>query len=122
MVGFIGQTELGTGFVKFILDNEIVPENVMRGLEPRLGEIASGPPQGLLTIAILGAIWTASSAVEGLRTILNRAYRVKTPPAYIWRRLLSVAQFLFITGILVLSTATFILAPSIWASLSLIHI
>ncbi len=113
IAGFIGQSEVGTHFFDAILSNDIIPAHVMDALKPRLNEIASGPPQGLLTLSIIGAIWTASSMVEGLRTILNRAYRVRTPPAYIWRRLMSVAQFLFITGAIILVTLLFIITPNI---------
>ena len=116
-VGFIGQSELGIRFVGLIMQNAIIPEDMRSALEPRLAEIISGPPQGLLTFAILGAVWTASSAVEGLRTILNRAYRVDTPPAYIWRRLLSIAQFLMLTLATVLAMVALVVVPIIWDSM-----
>ncbi len=116
-VGFIGQSELGVRFVGLIMQNAIIPEDIRSALEPRLAEIISGPPQGLLTFAILGAVWTASSAVEGLRTILNRAYRVDTPPAYIWRRLLSIAQFLMLTLATVLAMVALVVVPIIWDSM-----
>lgn len=114
-VGFIGHTEIGLKITQFILENQIIPADVITALKPRVDEIASGPPQGLLTISIVGAIWTASSTVEGLRTILNRAYRVTTPPAYILRRLLSIAQFLVLTGIIIGVTFIFVIAPGLWS-------
>ena len=49
-----------------------------------------------MTIAIIGTIWTSSSFVEGMRTILNRIYHISTPPPYLMRRLLSIVQFLII--------------------------
>ncbi|MCE3233446.1 MAG: hypothetical protein K0R98_1703 [Rickettsiaceae bacterium] len=113
LVGFFGQTEIGIKLINVILVNNLIPSSVLPGLQPRIEEIASGPPQGLLTVSIIGAIWTASSTVDGLRTILNRAYRVSTPPAYIWRRLMSIAEFFVLTGIAILVTLLFIIAPSI---------
>lgn len=113
-VGFIGQSDLGVRFVGLIMENAIIPGDIRSALEPRLAEIISGPPQGLLTFAILGAIWTASSAVEGLRTILNRAYRVNTPPAYIWRRILSIIQFLMLTLAVVLAMVGLVVVPLAW--------
>jgi membrane protein len=77
VIGFLGQGEAGAAFINSLL-------------------------QGLLTISIVGAIWTASSAVEGLRTILNRAYHVATPPAYWLRRSLSILQLLIFTFITVI--------------------
>jgi membrane protein len=113
IAGFLGQTDVGLKLIHIILANHLIPSNIMPGLEPRINEIASGPPQGILTLSIIGAIWTASSAVDGLRTILNRAYRVSTPPAYIFRRLMSIAEFIIITAILILVTFLLIIAPNI---------
>ena len=109
LAGLFGETTLGTEFVAILFNN--LPSDVVTALNPRIAEIISGPPQSLLTIAILGALWTASSSVEGLRTIFNRAYRVSTPPAYIWRRLMSILQFLIIIVIILSSTLLIILLP-----------
>jgi len=114
IAGFIGQTEIGLKLVSIILNSRLIPEHILKALAPRFQEIESGPPQGLLTFAIIGAIWTASSAVEGLRTILNRAYRVHTPPAYLLRRLLSIGQFLIITAITLFILFLLIVIPQFW--------
>lgn len=119
IVGSIGKSELGEKLTIFLLkDNELIPSHLLSALEPRIHEIVSGPPQGLLTIAVLGAIWTASSAVEGLRTILNRAYRVETPPAYIFRRLMSILQFLILTILLIVAMMILVLTPLIWQGIT----
>ena len=108
--GFVGQSALGKELVQLLFNN--MPEHIVFALKPRVEEIISGPPQGLLTIAIIGAIWTASSAVEGMRTILNRIYRVSSPPAYIWRRLLSIVQFILLTLVLLGSTLLLVIVPT----------
>lgn len=115
LTGFIGDSAIGTRFITLVLSN--LPQEVTVALKPRMEEIASGPPQGLVTLAIVGAIWTSSSAVEGLRTILNRAYRVATPPAYIWRRLISIAQIFILTGIIIVTMSVLVLVPVIWEQL-----
>lgn len=109
IIGVIGAGETGAIFITNVLD--ALPADVTEALKPRILEIISGPPQGLLTIAILGAIWTSSSAVEGMRTILNRAYHVATPPAYWRRRLLSVLQLLIFTFILVTGILFLVVIP-----------
>jgi membrane protein len=81
-------------------------------LLPRIQEIISGPPQSFLTIAIIGVIWTASSSVEGLRTILNRAYRVHLPPPYLLRRLISIIEFFIITFSITAVIMIFVVIPS----------
>jgi membrane protein len=109
ILGFFGQSALGEQFVTLLFNS--VPEHMVHALQPRVEEIISGPPQGLLTLAIIGAIWTSSSAIEGLRTILNRIYRVSTPPTYLWRRLLSILQFIVLTAIVILVMALWIVMP-----------
>lgn len=109
LTGFVGKLNLGADFVNFILLN--LPAHVVSGLKPRVDEILSGPPQSLLTVAILGALWTASSSVEALRTILNRIYKVKSPPAYIWRRLLSIGQFMILMLVLMMVMSFLVFFP-----------
>lgn len=109
IAGFFGNLDVGARLVGIVLRN--LPADITAALRPRILEIISGPPQGLLTLAILGTIWTASSAVEGLRTTLNRAYRVTTPPSYILRRLLSILQFMIITIAVLFAMLLLILSP-----------
>lgn len=114
IAGFLGETQAGITLTELLLSNNLLPDELRETIAPRMQEIVSGPPQSLLTIAILGVIWTASSAVEGLRTILNRAYRVGTPPSYILRRLLSILQFLILTAILIIAMLILVFTPVIW--------
>ena len=107
--GFIGQGEAGREFISMALSN--LPSDAVASLQPHIAEITSGPPQNLLTFAILGAIWTSSSAVEALRGVLNRAYRVHKPPAYFWRRLMSIGQLFVLTFILLVVMLLAVLAP-----------
>lgn len=115
LAGFFGQGQAGTEFIRLIFDE--LPQHMVNAIEPRVAEIISGPPQGLLTVSILGAIWTASSAVEGYRTVLNRAYHVGTPPAYILRRLLSIAQILVLSFLAVTVMILMVLLPIAWEKL-----
>lgn len=98
MISVLGQGVSGAALIHDLL--EALPAHLTAALRPRVEEIFSGPPQGLLTLSILGALWTASSNVEGIRTVLNRAYHVKAPPAYWLRRLLSIAQLLIFTFVM----------------------
>jgi membrane protein len=109
LAGFLAGGQAGAGFIRLVLAQ--LPPDMVQGLAPRITEITSGPPQGLLTVSILGAIWTSSSALEGYRTVLNRAYRVATPPAYIWRRLLSIAQILILSFVVVMAMIVLVMLP-----------
>lgn len=118
LAGAFGQSQVGTDFVNFIFSE--IPERFVSALKPRIEDIVSGPPQSLKTLAIFAMIWTASSAVEGLRTILNRAYRVGTPPSYLFRRLLSILQFIIITILLMIALMLLVVFPAIWTNIEIV--
>lgn len=109
IIGLVGDSEAGIKIIYSIIHS--APKNFVEALIPRIQEIISGPPQRFLTVAIIGVIWTASSAVEGCRTILNRAYRIHHPPPYLWRRMFSIIEFFVIIFIIVVSILTFIILP-----------
>lgn len=109
IIGFFGASEAGIATIQHGL--AYLPKELVEALIPRITEITSGPPQRFLTIAIIGVIWTASSSVEGCRTILNRAYRVESPPPYIWRRFISIIEFFVISFSIVIGIFTFVIIP-----------
>ena len=113
LAGALGPDLLQTDVIDRVI--RYLPPSLIAALEPRVREIATGPSQGLLTLAIFGAIWTASSGVEGLRTVLNRAYRVHTPPSYLLRRLLSIAQLIVLTAIIIVGMALVLVWPVMWS-------
>lgn len=110
LIGLFGATEVGVEIIQSILQS--TPTEVSHGLKPYIDEIISGPPHSLLTIAIIGVIWTASSSVEGCRTILNRAYRINFPPPYLLRRLFSIGEFFVITFLIVVGILIFVILPN----------
>ena len=111
LAGFLGKGDLGRQVIATMRDS--LPYDVTQALIPRINEILAGPPSGLLTLSMLAALWTASSAVEGYRTVLNRAYHVGTPPAYIWRRLLSIVQLLIFTILALSGMVVLLVVPVI---------
>ncbi len=105
LTSFLGASELGSHFVELILES--LPSDATASIRERIYELVKAPPYSLMTLAIIGSIWTSSSFVEGLRTILNRVYGISSPPTYLLRRLLSIAQFLAIS--LIISFVMFLL-------------
>ena len=91
----IGISDVGINFILMVVGS--LPDNITNLLKKGINEIAKNPPQSIMNIAIVGTIWTSSSFVEGLRTILNRIYEIKSPPPYLFRRLLSTLQLFLIT-------------------------
>ena len=100
IISVMGKTDLGILLYSQLLDTNIIPSNIIASLQPRINEIISGPPQSLMNLAIIGIIWTSSSIVEGLRNILNQAYRVESKEHYIIGRLTSILYFFIIVVIL----------------------
>lgn len=92
LIGAIDDEKLASILIELIVESPWA--TFIDALKPRILEITSTPPQSFLTIAILGAIWTASSIFEALRMILNKAYRVTHVPHYLLRRLVSILEFL----------------------------
>lgn len=115
LTSFFGASELGDNFIQLLLDT--LPERATDAIKIRMSELGKTPPQSLMTLAIVGSIWTASSFVECLRTILNRVYEIKSPPAYIIRRLLSIAQFLIISVLISFAMFLFVIIPILLAKI-----
>ena len=111
ITGSIGASEVGQKVIYSAIT--YLPSELISSILPRVEEIINGPKNSFLTIAIIGVIWTASSTVEGLRTILNRAYRVELPPPYLWRRLISILEFFVITVAILLVILLFVIVPKI---------
>ena len=107
----VGENVVGLDLVSFILRH--FPQHTSNILSARITEITTEPPQSLLTVAIIGIIWTASSMVEGMRTIFNRSYRVFSQPPYLWRRFLSILQFFLIVFVILATSLFLIVIPAI---------
>lgn len=111
LTSFFGELELGGRFIQIVLEN--IPNEATQSFKYRIYELQNSPPQSLLTLAIAGTIWTASSFVECIRTILNRVYEIKSPPKYIFRRLLSIVQFLLISLVIMFAMVLLVFVPII---------
>lgn len=112
LLGFFGSEQLGNLLVQLIVSSSWA--SFIDALKPRILEITSTPPQSLLTIAVLSALWTASSIFEGIRTILNRAYRITTTPSYLLRRLISIAEFLITISLTISLLVVLVVLPGIY--------
>jgi len=116
IAGLIGESQLGTSAINAFMSN--IPPHMTSSLEPIINEIISGPSQGIISIAFIGIVWTASSQIEGLRTILNKAYRVSSPPTYILRRLLSIFHFLIFVVAIMATVVAFVFIPIAWGKIN----
>lgn len=107
-----GKFEYGRELI-FSITN-LIPSDLIQAINPRIQEIMDSPPTSLLTISIISIIWTSSSTVEGIRTILNKIHHKSSPPPYLWRRMLSILQFLLITAIIIVSMIFLFFVPVVY--------
>ncbi len=117
LTSLFGLSDFGVSFIEAITAQ--MPGDFIK---TRVQELLKVPPQSLMTLAILGSIWTASSFVEGLRTILNRIYHLEAPPSYLFRRMLSILQFFIISMFLFFAMMVLVVMPVVLAKLSEIKI
>ena len=62
--------------------DRVAPGEIVKLVRDQITELASGNNGGLLTIGVLGALWTSSSAVVSIVSTLNRAYEVTETRAW----------------------------------------
>lgn len=96
LVGYLPYTDLG--ILNFISD--YAPEETMVLLEENLGQIMENRNGGLLSIGIIGTLWSASNGVNALMRSLNAAYAIEEERKFIIARgiaiVLTIAMFFVI--------------------------
>jgi membrane protein len=89
--------------------DRVAPGEIVTLVRDQIAELVKGNNGGLLTIGVLGAIWTSSSAVVSIVSTLNRAYEVTESRPWWKVRLvaigLTVGLAVFIVGSLVVLLA-----------------
>jgi len=115
VAGFFGQTEAGASAVDLLLQS--MPPAVAQVFERPIRDVVRGASGGLMTFGIVGALWTAASALEAARAALNRAYDIKTEHP-IWRtRLESLGLVLSASVLLIVAMLPLLLGPLVWREL-----
>ena len=85
----------------------IAPPDVLRFLEEQLRQISNGGSGGILTVGILGALWSSSAAVVAIVDSLNRAYDIEEGRPW-WKVRLTAIGLTVALALLVLSSFTLI--------------
>ncbi len=107
----VGASDTGQKLIQWLLTN--LPNETTSSIKVHIEYLTKVPPKSLMTLALFGSIWTVSSFVEGIRTILNRIYEIHSPPRYLVRRMLSIIQFLLISVCLFCALGALIILPAI---------
>ena len=91
--GFFGNADLAEKVVSFLLS--VAPEQLVRPLAAEIRSILTVPRTGLLSLAALLTIWSATGGVDSIRVGLNRAYDLKENRNMFW---LYGQSILFVIG------------------------
>src|ERR1700712_2751932 len=84
LAGFLGDEDVAAKVMTGAWD--FAPKEVSGVLRPVLYEVLTQRHGNLLTFGAVFALWSASSGVEALRTILNRSYGLtETRPIWMLR-------------------------------------
>jgi membrane protein len=87
------------------------PDDVLVLVRQQLVQIAQGPPRGLLTLSLLGALWSSSSAMTAIIDTLNQAYHVREGRSW-WRvRLLAVGLTVVLVAFTLIAVALVLIGP-----------
>ena len=112
LAGFLGDAGSAERVVETLFT--MAPSDVAKVLAPILRDVLTQQHGGLATVSILFALWTASSGVEALRTLLNRCYDV-TETRPIWRtRPESIVIVVAGASLALVLSVALVLGPVIW--------
>lgn len=89
------------------------PADVLVLVRQQIAQIAQGPPRGLLTLSLLGALWSSSSAMTAIIDVLNQAYHVREGRPW-WRvRLLAVGLTVVLIAFALIAVALVLIGPGL---------
>jgi len=89
----------------------IAPPAVLDIIRQQLESIVAGEQTGLLTIGILGAVWSSSGAMTSIVSALNRAYDIPETRPWWKVRLLAIALTIALVMFVLLSFTMIVAGP-----------
>ncbi len=114
LAGFLGTQDLADEATRLIF--AAWPAVVARPIAREVHDVLTAPRGGLLTFGAVLALYFSSSAIEALRTGLNRAYACQETRPW-WRLRLQSIVFALIASVALLGLAFLVvLGPLIWAA------
>lgn len=109
LAGFFGQGEAAQESIALALD--LVPPEVAAVLRPVIAEIRGGAPRGLLGLGILVSLWFASSGMEAIRHVLDRAYGGPSRHNFLLARLQSLILVLLVAVAILVAMVALVAVP-----------
>jgi membrane protein len=91
----------------------IAPPDVMGFLEEQLRRLSNANSGGILTVGILGALWSSSAAVVAITGSLNRAYDIEESRPWWKVRLTAIGLTIALAFFLLISFTLIVAGPAI---------
>src|SRR5699024_3104192 len=79
----------GESIMQFL--SSFLPEDVVSMIESNLSDIVGSRSGGLLSVGILGTLWSASNGVNAITKSFNKAYEVEEDRSFLVSRLIAIA-------------------------------
>lgn len=111
LVGYLPFEETLDGIVTIL--GAIAPLPVITLVETQLAQIRGEEQASLLTIGIVGALWSSSAAMVAIIEALNRAYDVPEWRAWWRRRLVAVVLAVTVSLLVVIALALLAIGPTL---------
>jgi membrane protein len=96
----------------------VAPPDVIKLITEQMRRISDSDQGGLLTLGILGALWSSSSALVGLISALNTAYDIREGRAWWKVRLLAIGLTTALAIFLLISSTLVLAGPEIASKLA----
>jgi len=96
----------------------VAPTEVVAFLEEQLRHLSNADSGGILTIGILGALWSSSAAIVAIVTSLNRAYDIEEARPWWKVRLTAIGLTLVLSLLVLLSFSLIVAGPTVAERLS----
>lgn len=96
LVGYFPIDE--SAFMSFI--ESFAPDEIVDMIQANISDLLSGTNGGLLSIGIIGTLWSASNGINAIKKAFNKAYDVKENRPFLVSRLISIVLTLSMIGVL----------------------
>ena len=91
----------------------VAPPDVLSIIRDQLTKIATGDDRGILTIGIVGAVWSSSAALGAMIDAMNRAYDVTESRAWWKVRLIAMALTIALAAFILVSSLLVLVGPMV---------
>ncbi|HZT75545.1 MAG TPA: YihY/virulence factor BrkB family protein [Vicinamibacterales bacterium] len=91
----------------------VAPGEVLDIVRDQITKIANGNKGGLLTVGVLGAVWSSSSAITAIVSALNEAYDIQEARPWWKVRIIAIGLTVALAIFIVIATALVLVGPTL---------